>query len=94
LELQVISSFINRDKIYVATIGQYAGKEVTLYGWLYNARHSGKLWFLLLRDGTGIIHYSLEGRRRGSLCALRAVDAGTPFTVTARCEDKRARDYG
>ncbi|MGH9946947.1 MAG: asparagine--tRNA ligase, partial [Pyrinomonadaceae bacterium] len=31
------------------------GEEVTLKGWLYNTRSSGKLVFLQLRDGTGIV---------------------------------------
>jgi len=31
------------------------GKEVTLAGWLYNKRSSGKLHFLEVRDGTGIL---------------------------------------
>ncbi len=40
---------------YIEDIGKHAGKEVTLKGWLYNKRSSGKIHFLLLRDGTGII---------------------------------------
>lgn len=36
-------------------IGQYEGQDVTLQGWLYNKRSSGKLHFLQLRDGSGII---------------------------------------
>ncbi|MBI5240115.1 MAG: asparagine--tRNA ligase [Elusimicrobia bacterium] len=32
----------------------HIGKEVTLQGWLYNARAKGKLVFLQLRDGSGI----------------------------------------
>ncbi|NUO79603.1 hypothetical protein HUU05_05975, partial [candidate division KSB1 bacterium] len=48
----MIPQLINRDRIYIETIGQHVGKEAKLYGWLYNARHSGKLWFLLMRDGT------------------------------------------
>jgi asparaginyl-tRNA synthetase len=31
------------------------GKDVTLKGWLYNKRSSGKLHFLEVRDGTGIL---------------------------------------
>lgn len=50
-----MADFINRDKIYVEEIGKYDGQEVTLYGWLYNKRLTGKLAFLLVRDGTGII---------------------------------------
>lgn len=42
-------------KVYITDIGQYAGQEVTLHGWLYNKRSSGKLQFLLVRDGTGTI---------------------------------------
>lgn len=36
-------------------IGKYAGKEVGIRGWLYNRRSSGKIHFLLVRDGTGIL---------------------------------------
>ena len=36
-------------------MGQYLGQEITLKGWLYNKRSSGKLHFLRLRDGSGII---------------------------------------
>ncbi|MDR0953484.1 MAG: asparagine--tRNA ligase, partial [Elusimicrobiota bacterium] len=42
-------------KVYIKDIGKYAGQSVTLKGWLYNKRTSGKLVFLQLRDGTGII---------------------------------------
>ncbi len=34
---------------------QYVGKEVTMKGWLYNKRSSGKIKFLLVRDGSGIM---------------------------------------
>lgn len=39
----------------IERIGQYAGREVTLRGWLRSRRDSGKLHFLILRDGTGDI---------------------------------------
>ncbi len=39
----------------VATISSYVDQEVELQGWLYNKRGSGKIAFLMLRDGTGII---------------------------------------
>ena len=44
--------------VYVADIAkglQPPGTSVTLHGWLYNKRSSGKLHFLQLRDGTGVI---------------------------------------
>lgn len=40
---------------YIEDIGRHEGQEVTLKGWLYNKRSSGKLHFLQLRDGTGIV---------------------------------------
>jgi asparaginyl-tRNA synthetase len=39
----------------IATIGQFEGQSVTLRGWLYNLRESGKLLFPIFRDGTGTI---------------------------------------
>jgi asparaginyl-tRNA synthetase len=39
--------------VYVENVGAHEGNEVTLRGWVYNKRSSGKLQFLLLRDGTG-----------------------------------------
>jgi asparaginyl-tRNA synthetase len=42
-------------KIYIKDIGKHLGESVTLKGWLYNKRSSGKLVFLQLRDGSGII---------------------------------------
>jgi asparaginyl-tRNA synthetase len=41
--------------VYVEDIGQYLGQEVEIRGWVYNKRSSGKVRFLLIRDGTGII---------------------------------------
>lgn len=41
--------------VYIEDIATYEGKEVTLRGWVYNRRSSGKLQFILLRDGTGVI---------------------------------------
>ena len=40
---------------YINELKNHIGKEVTLKGWLYNSRSSGKLVFPQLRDGTGIV---------------------------------------
>ena len=40
---------------YVNQLKDHVGEEVTLKGWLYNSRSSGKLVFLQFRDGTGIV---------------------------------------
>jgi asparaginyl-tRNA synthetase len=39
----------------IAGIGEYVGRTVTLRGWLYNLRSSGKLLFPTFRDGSGTI---------------------------------------
>ncbi len=39
----------------IAEIGRHEGQSVTLQGWLYNSRESGKLLFPIFRDGTGLI---------------------------------------
>ncbi|MDQ2925784.1 MAG: OB-fold nucleic acid binding domain-containing protein, partial [Acidobacteriota bacterium] len=39
----------------IAAIGAHEGRTVTLRGWLYNLRSSGKLLFPTFRDGTGTI---------------------------------------
>jgi asparaginyl-tRNA synthetase len=43
------------ERVWIADIGDFDEREVELKGWLYNRRSSGKLHFLQLRDGTGII---------------------------------------
>ncbi|MDX6693662.1 MAG: asparaginyl-tRNA synthetase [Blastocatellia bacterium] len=40
---------------YINHLSGHVGEEVTLKGWLYNLRSSGKLLFPQLRDGTGIV---------------------------------------
>src|SRR5947199_3293086 len=41
--------------ITIEQAGKHDGQEVTLRGWLYNLRESGKLLFPIFRDGTGVI---------------------------------------
>ena len=39
----------------IAEVGRHDGQAVTIRGWLYNKRESGKLIFPIFRDGTGVI---------------------------------------
>lgn len=43
------------NQTYINELKNHIGEEVCLKGWLYNSRSSGKLVFLQLRDGTGIV---------------------------------------
>ena len=42
-------------RIYINELCQHVGEEVQLHGWLYHKRSSGKVRFLILRDGTGVV---------------------------------------
>jgi asparaginyl-tRNA synthetase len=42
-------------RIYIENLKDHVGNEVELRGWLYHKRSSGKIRFVLLRDGTGIL---------------------------------------
>ena len=44
-----------RKRYYIETIGEHAGEEVTIEGWLAGKRSSGRIVFLNVRDGTGFI---------------------------------------
>src|SRR5438270_11067780 len=39
----------------IAEIGKHDGQTITIRGWLYNLRESGKLLFPIFRDGSGTI---------------------------------------
>ncbi len=41
--------------IYIKDLKNHVGETVTLKGWLFNKRSSGKVKFLILRDGTGYL---------------------------------------
>ncbi|MEK9138091.1 MAG: asparagine--tRNA ligase [Bacteroidota bacterium] len=42
-------------RIYIEDLSRHVGEEVALRGWLYNKRSSGKIRFLVMRDGTGLV---------------------------------------
>jgi asparaginyl-tRNA synthetase len=45
----------NAKTVSIAHLADHVGAEVTLRGWLYNKRSSGKLHFLEVRDGSGVV---------------------------------------
>ena len=71
----------------------YIGKDVTLHGWVYRIRTSGKLTFIILRDSTGLIQLlsstkSLTPEQHRELSGL-TVESSLEVTGTVR-EDTRA----
>ena len=55
--MDVTSESVTKNATYptIATLAAHEGEIVTLRGWLYNLRESGKLLFPIFRDGTGTI---------------------------------------
>src|SRR5712692_8205562 len=78
---------------YIEDFGKHIGEEVTLKGWLYNRRSSGKVHFLLIRDGTGICQCvaSLADLGAEAFAAADHLAQETSLEVTGVVrEDKRA----
>ena len=80
-------------QVYIRDVPSHVGHEVSIRGWLYNKTHKGRLWFLLVRDGTGVIQSVLF---KGNVAAevFEAAEALTQesslqITGTVR-RDKRA----
>ena len=42
-------------KVTINRLCDYEGEIVQLNGWVYNTRSIGKVWFLIFRDGTGLL---------------------------------------
>ncbi len=57
----------------IAELPNHVGQTVTLSGWLYNSRSTGKLVFLIVRDGTGLCQ-----------CVLEKTEANEELFETAR----------
>ncbi len=76
----------------IGQIGQHEGQEVTLRGWLYNLRESGKLLFPIFRDGTGVIQgVASQKEHPAAFEALRGLTQESSVIVTGRVRaDKRA----
>jgi asparaginyl-tRNA synthetase len=78
---------------YIEDLKRHVGEEVTLRGWLYNRRSSGKVHFLLIRDGTGICQCVASRADLGeeSFAAADHLGQETSLEVTGTVrEDKRA----
>lgn len=43
------------ETVLIKNLGRHSGQQITVEGWLYNRRSSGKIMFLIVRDGTGLL---------------------------------------
>jgi asparaginyl-tRNA synthetase len=46
---------VKRDFVYIEELGEHVGERVTVKGWLAQKRSSGKIKFLVVRDGSGYL---------------------------------------
>jgi asparaginyl-tRNA synthetase len=79
--------------VYIEDIGRHEGEEVTLKGWLHNRRSSGKIHFLIVRDGTGFIQAVMSKAAVGDemFKAADHLSQETSIVVTGTARaDKRA----
>ena len=82
-----------KDFTYIDELAGHIDEPVTLKGWLYNKRGSKGLYFLILRDGTGIVQcvVSEEAVDAASWAAAEAASQESALTVTGSVSaDERA----
>jgi asparaginyl-tRNA synthetase len=78
--------------IRIEEAAEHEGQEVTLEGWLYNLRESGKLLFPQFRDGTGIIQGVVSQKEASqAFDAMKGLTQESSVEVTGRVRaDARA----
>jgi asparaginyl-tRNA synthetase len=79
--------------VRIADLGGHVGEEVLVKGWLHNKRSSGKLQFLIVRDGTGFAQAVMAKAAVPSEAWAAAEEAGqeSSLELSGRVkEDKRA----
>jgi asparaginyl-tRNA synthetase len=71
--------------ITIEQAGRHDGQEVTIQGWLYNLRESGKLLFPIFRDGTGIIQGVVSLKENPeAFAALKGLTQESSIIVTGK----------
>jgi asparaginyl-tRNA synthetase len=83
--------------VYIEDIGKHEGEEVTIKGWLHNRRSSGKIHFLILRDGSGFIQAVMSKAAVGDE-VFKAADhlsqeTSVMVTGTARADTRAPSGY-
>ena len=78
--------------VAIEHVAQHEGAEVTLRGWLYNLRESGKLLFPIFRDGTGVIQGVVSQKENPEAFAvLQGLTQESSVVVSGRIRaEKRA----
>ncbi len=79
--------------VQISDLAQYEGKTVTLKGWVANKRSSGKVAFILLRDGSGftqcIVEISSVGDETFDTAKRLTLESAISITGTVVKDDKQ-----
>jgi asparaginyl-tRNA synthetase len=79
--------------VYIQEVAGHVGKEVTIRGWLRSRRSSGRLHFLIVRDGTGdlqaVVSKGAVGEEQFAKSATLTQESSLILTGTLR-QDARA----
>ena len=81
-------------RAYIEDIAKFEGQQVTIRGWLHNRRSSGKIHFLIVRDGSGFIQAVMSKAAVGDEAFTRAdhLSQETSLSVTGTVRaDTRAK---
>src|SRR3989441_4694375 len=71
--------------VTIEKAGEHEGREVTLRGWLYNLRESGKLLFPIFRDGTGLMQGVVSQKEHPeAFAALRGLTQESSVEVSGK----------
>src|ERR1700734_2808743 len=82
--------------VTIEQAGKHADTLVTIQGWLYNQRESGKLLFPIFRDGTGVIQGVVSLKEHAeAFNALKGLplESSVIVTGTIRAEARAAGGY-
>ncbi len=71
--------------VTIEKAGEHEGQEVTLQGWLYNLRESGKLLFPIFRDGTGLMQGVVSQKEQpDAFATLRGLTQESSVEITGK----------
>jgi asparaginyl-tRNA synthetase len=82
---------------YINKIGEHVGQTVTIKGWLHNRRSSGKIHFLVVRDGTGFLQVVM-GKKDVDEATFQTADhlgqeSAIVITGTVKAEERAIGGY-
>ena len=83
------------DAAKIADLGKHEGQSVQLQGWVYGKRSSGKVIFLVVRDGTGLCQCVVEASTEAAFQTANELtqESSLRLTGTVRKEDRAPGGY-